>query len=212
MLNNLTALADNGSRRLDSTAGEDKLNERQQSIDHAEKLRAIRRAMAGELETALRALANMDPHAASEAEALIAGIMAIKDKIEARAQVLGYADTCRQAIAVCAGECCRWHFPKRLSRVDFFAAVFGLPAPARVALAEQLQAAGDGIYQCPLLQRNGCIFSFENRPAVCTAAYPCLAGSDYWDYKESFREELTRLRKALGQLIDRYGMDTHSEH
>lgn len=166
--------------------------------------------MAAELETALRALANMDPHAASEAGTLINKVMVIKNEIEARAQVLGYVNKCRQAIAVCAGECCRWHFPKRLSRVDFFAAVFRLSEPDRAALAAKLQAAGDGIYQCPLLQPDGCIFSFENRPAVCTAAYPCLAGSDYWEYKERFREELTRLRKILGQLIDKYGIDTHN--
>lgn len=203
----MTALQDNGSRRLDIRTGEDKLSGRQTSKNHAVELRGIRQAMAAELEIALRALAKMDPQAMATAGKLIAALRSIKTKIEERARAFGYSETCRQAIAVCAGECCRWHFPKRLSRVDFFAAVFNLPEIARVTLIEQVRASGDGVYQCPLLQRNGCIFSFEHRPAVCTAAYPCLAGSDYWAYKESFRKELTKLRKDLGALIDTFGID-----
>jgi len=167
--------------------------------------------MAVELETALRALAKMDKQAASEAGDLIHRMAVIKNKIEARARALGYAEKCRQAIAVCTGECCRWHFPKRLSRVDFFAAAYNLPVPARAALTEQVQKADERIYQCPLLRHDGCFFSFENRPAVCTVAYPCLAGSNYWEYKERFREELNRLRKTLGRLIDRYGFYTHNQ-
>ena len=167
--------------------------------------------MAAELKTALRALAAMNPQAAREAGNLITGIAAIKSKIEARARALGYAEKCRRSIAVCAGDCCRWHFPKHLSRVDFFAAVFNLQAVDRAALTTQLRGAGDRTYQCPLLLSDGCIFSFENRPAVCTAAYPCLAGSGYWEYKERFRKELTRLRKALEKLIDRHGIETGDE-
>lgn len=184
------------------------MNGRQISKEHAAELRKIRRTMAGQLKTALRALAEMDSQAIAEAGDLVAALMSIKKMIEERAWALGYSETCRQAIAVCAGECCRWHFPRRLSRVDFFAAVFALQDTARNALTEQVQASGDRVYQCPLLQRDGCIFSFENRPAVCTAAYPCLAGSDYWDYKERFRKERTRLRDALEKLIDKYGIDT----
>lgn len=164
--------------------------------------------MAAELEAALRALAKMDLPAVAEAGELIAALMSIKTKIEERARALGYAERCRRSIAVCAGECCRWHFPKRLSRVDFLAAVFNLQAAERAALTTQVRTAGDRFYQCPLLQRNGCIFSFENRPAVCTVAYPCLAGSDYWDYKERFGKDINRLREALGELIDKYGVDS----
>jgi len=164
--------------------------------------------MAAELKVALRARAKMDSQALAETEDLIAALKSIKRKIEERAQALGYSEVCRQSIAVCAGECCRWHFPKRLSRVDFFAAVFKLQAVARTALAVQVHASGDGVYQCPLLQNDGCTFSFEERPAVCTAAYPCLAGSDYWEYKERFSSARASLRKALGKLIDTYGLET----
>jgi len=208
----LTARCDSGSRRLKCRVGEGKLNGRRISKHHSEGLRTIRRAMAAELETALRALAAMNPQAAREAGNLITGIAAIKSKIEDRARALGYAEKCRRSIAVCAGECCRWHFPKHLSRVDFFAAVFTLPAADRAALTSQVRRTGDRVYQCPLLLSDGCIFSFENRPTVCTAAYPCLAGSGYWEYKERFRNELTRLRKALRKLVDKYGVDPRDEH
>ena len=158
--------------------------------------------MSRDLAAALRACGEMDSRAATEARGLISDLRAIKQKIEVRAATLGYSERCRESIATCRGECCRWHFPKSLSVVDFLVAVFTLAPDERKALVKQVEAASNRSYQCPLLRKDGCIFVFENRPVVCTSAFPCLAESAYWHYKETFREEIDKLRAALGRLID----------
>jgi len=162
----------------------------------------IRRAMSRELAAALRVCENMGPADAAEAEQLIAELGAIKRHVEDRAASLGYSARCRQAIAVCRGECCRWHFPKTINRIDFFIAVFGMTDTAKEAVVNQVQPVEDRAYRCPLLCKDGCIFSFADRPVVCTNAFPCMAGADYWQYKERFREEIDAIRAALGSLID----------
>ncbi len=160
--------------------------------------------MARDLATAVRALKKMTPEAVDAAAQLISDLVSIKHQIEARARSLGYSEKCRQAIGVCGGECCRWHFPKTLTRIDFFMAVFNLEACERTALEEQVQSAGDEFYHCPLLQKNGCIFGFENRPVACTNAFPCLVGQEYWQYKERFKNDIETIRAALDSLIDQH--------
>lgn len=164
----------------------------------------IRKAMTGELKVAIRARRKMEPAVVTEAARLVADLGAVKRQIENQAALLGYSKRCRAAIAVCKGECCRWHFPKTINRVDFFIAVFRLAPDLRSALVEQVRPTDDRGYQCPLLRKDGCIFSFENRPVVCTSAFPCLAGTVYWQYKESFRKEIDAIRTALGNLIDQH--------
>ncbi len=159
--------------------------------------------MTGELEMALRAREKMEPAAVDTAAQLIFDLGAIKRQIEDRAESCGYSKRCREAIAVCRGECCRWHFPKTINRVDFFIAVFHLAADATSALVEQVRPTDDRPYQCPLLRKDGCIFAFESRPVVCTSAFPCLAGTDYWRYKERFRKDIDAIRAALSCLIDK---------
>lgn len=163
----------------------------------------IRRAMSRELVMALRVCENLGSADAAEAEQLIAQLGAIKRHVEDRAASLGYSERCREAIAVCGGECCRWHFPKTINRIDFFLAVFGMTDTEKEAVVKQVQPTDDQAYHCPLLCEDGCIFSFANRPVVCTSAFPCMAGSDYWQYKESFRKEIDNFRAALDRLIDR---------
>ena len=163
----------------------------------------IRRAMSGELATALRVCKDMGPADTAEAEQLIAALGAIKRHVEDRAALRGYSERCRQAIVVCRGECCRWHFPKTINRIDFFIAIFGMTDTEKEAVVKQVQPVGGQAYRCPLLREDGCNFSFANRPVVCTSAFPCMAGSDYWQYKEGFREDIDAIRAALDRLIDK---------
>ncbi len=37
---------------------------------------------------------------------------------------------------------------------------------------------------CPILTETGCFFSFEQRPVLCTNAYPCFNDHSYWIEKE----------------------------
>jgi len=159
--------------------------------------------MSGELATAVKVRANMGPADAAAADQLVADLGGVKRQIEERAAALGYAGRCRRAIPVCRGECCRWHFPRTIDRVDLFIAVAGLSSDEMTAVVAQVRSAADRPYQCPLLRADGCIFAFEKRPVVCTSAYPCVAGSDYWRYKETFRREIDTIRAALGRLMER---------
>ncbi len=186
-----------------------KLKRNPTSSDRRNLMTHIRRAMSGELAKALQICQNMGPADAAKAELLIADLGAIKRHIEDRAALLGYSERCRQAIAVCRGECCRWHFPRTINRVDFLIAVFQQSADANAALIDQVQPGGDRAYQCPLLLKDGCIFTFATRPVVCTTAFPCFAGADYWQFKESYRKDIDAIREALGQLVDE-SVDGHA--
>ena len=163
----------------------------------------IREAMTRELDMALLALEKMEPSAVDAAAQLISDLGSIKQQIEGRAESHGYSKRCREAIAVCRGECCRWHFPKTINRIDFLIAVFGMTDTEKEAVVKQVQPVGGQAYRCPLLREDGCNFSFANRPVVCTSAFPCMAGSDYWQYKEGFREDIDAIRAALDRLIDK---------
>lgn len=178
------------------------MKRRPTSPDRRNVITDIRRAMSGELATALRVCENMGPADAAGAEQLIVELGAIKRHVEDRAALLGYSERCRQAIAVCRGECCHWHFPKTIDRIDFFIAVFEMTDSEKEAVVKQVQPVGDRAYRCPLLCQDGCVFSFANRPVVCTSAFPCMAGSGYWHYKERFRKDIDAIRAALGSLID----------
>ena len=149
----------------------------------------------------MQAREQMGPAATAEVEQLVAKLGEIKRRIENRAASLGYSEHCRQSIPVCAGECCVWHFPRDIDRVDFLVALTGLAAAERAALVEQVQLAADLSHKCPLLREDGCILTFDNRPVVCTNAFPCMAGSEYWQYKETFREDTEDIRAELNRLI-----------
>ena len=164
-------------------------------------MQKIRRAMSRELAMALQAREHLGPGGFAAVAQLVADLRKIKRRIEDRAQALGYSARCRQAIPTCAGECCRRHFPRTINRVDFLIALFGSSAAERKALVKKLQAV-DLSHQCPLLRADGCILSFANRPMVCTNAFPCFAGEDYWRYKETFRDNIEDTRAALNRLIN----------
>ena len=181
---------------------EETLTELHTPEERRQTMQKRRRAMSADLAAAWRAREQMGSAAAARAAGLIVELGSIKQAIENQARALGYTQRCRRAIEVCRGECCLWHFPKTISVVDFFIAVFDFAEEETAALAAQIRAgAGGQAYQCPLLRKDGCIFDFQNRPLVCTSAFPCMAGQQFWQYKERFRADIATLRTDLGRLI-----------
>ena len=187
---------------MDTTAGGRKLPDINTPQNRHCTIKKIRQTMSTDLESALRACEQMSPAFALKAAELISDLRAIKQQIEGRAGALGYSARCQQAIEVCGGECCIWHFPQTLTAVDFFIAAFDLAAEERQVLAKQIKSPVNERYQCPLLRKDGCIFAFQSRPIVCTSAFPCLAGGEYWQYKEKFRKDIETIYAALGRLVD----------
>ena len=43
--------------------------------------------------------------------------------------------------------------------------------------------------------------SFKNRPMVCTNAYPCFSGRDYWEFKEAGNRRAKPIFKQLEAII-----------
>lgn len=112
----------------------------------------------------------------------------IRYRIYEKAVELGYVKKCKDSIPVCKGECCKWHFPKDLSRLDFFVTVCSISSEKQNTLVDQL-LFNTGQYQCPLLREDGCLLSFGRRPLVCSSAYPCFAGDAYHAFLEKQRKE-----------------------
>ena len=92
---------------------------------------------------------------------------------------LGYDRRCRRSIPVCRGECCDWHFPRKLTAADFVVMLWEMPRGQVHALEKRILAAGGVKMQCGLRASGGCIMSFERRPLICASAYPCFANSAY---------------------------------
>ena len=134
----------------------------------------------------------------------IAELKIIKYQIESKADELGYSEACKKSINYCKGECCIWHFPKKINWLDFFIAISGLLASKLSELFEQLNEVDNVKYQCPLLHKDGCFFSFDNRPITCTNAYPCFAGDQFWEFKERKRNNIKALYMSLDQILQKY--------
>ncbi len=58
------------------------------------------------------------------AESHINEIQLLKYQMETIATQRGYSQACKTSIPVCKGDCCKWHFPKKLNHIDFFIAIF----------------------------------------------------------------------------------------
>ncbi len=125
----------------------------------------------------------------------------IRSEIEARAVELGISKACKTSIPDCRGDCCRWHFPKDLTVTDFLIAVCRMPAPETTRILRILRDSEATRFQCPLLQSNGCSFSFEQRPFACTVAFPCHAGESYHRFTTEKRNEIDGIRARLEKMI-----------
>lgn len=146
---------------------------------------------------ALRQLPGKKLHTA---EIRVEEIISLKYEMETFAGQKGYSQACKRYIPTCGGECCKWHFPKHLTPGDFFVAVFRMPKEEQALLTKLiLNSGGD---QCPLLLETGCSLSFEQRPVVCTNAYPCFNDRSYWEKKEKMNTRFVRAFDALSAILE----------
>lgn len=127
----------------------------------------------------------------------------IRYRIYEKAMRFGYVTKCRDAIGVCKGDCCKWHFPKNLSYPDLFIIVCSISAEKQKALKGQI-VFDNGKYQCPILRENGCSLSFDSRPLVCSNAYPCFAGGAFYDFLSKQRKEIDVHYILLKEIFERY--------
>lgn len=127
----------------------------------------------------------------------------IRHRIYEKAARFGYVTKCRDTISFCKGECCKWHFPKKLSYTDLFIIVCSLSAEEQSALKDQI-VFDNGNYQCPILRENGCSLSFDSRPLVCSNAYPCFAGGSFYDFLSKQRKGMDIQYIFLKEVFDKY--------
>jgi hypothetical protein len=125
----------------------------------------------------------------------------IKQETEQTAIALGYSSACRRSIEFCRGECCRLHFPKTFSVADFLAIIGSLTPKKREGLTNRILSNRSSGKQCILHMPDGCFLSFNSRPMVCTNAYPCFAGREYWEAKEAGNRRAKQIFKYLSSLI-----------
>ena len=139
----------------------------------------------------------------SKALKAVSEINSIRQRIYEKAIRFGYVTKCRDAIGVCKGECCKWHFPKNLSYPDLFIIVCSISAEEQKILRD-LIVFENGKYQCPILRENGCSLSFDNRPLACSNAYPCFAGGSFYDFLTKQRKEIDEHYILLKEIFEKY--------
>jgi len=152
------------------------------------------------LNHAVHAMEMMDGESWDLARKAVDGLSVIKFEINNEARNLGYARRCRAFIPICGGACCKWHYPKNLSARDFFIAICTLSQNELYRLIRHMEGFGYGARRCPFLCEDGCFFSFEDRPIVCTNAYPCFTGEKYWIFIEERKERVQAIFQDLGSL------------
>ena len=152
-------------------------------------MRDYRKLLCGELKAAICICNQLNEKDRAKALGAVNEVNHIRHQIYEKALGFGYVKQCIDSIPVCKGECCKWHFPKNLSRLDLFITICSITVAEQTALADQL-ALNNGKYQCPVLRKNGCLLSFDSRPIACSNAYPCFAG-------ESFHKFLLKQRKKI---------------
>jgi len=145
-------------------------------------MKYVRAAMHENLLIAMDALHELSGEKMQAVEILIREIISIKYQLETIADQKGYSQACKTYIPTCRGECCKWHFPRNLTYMDFFLAIFRMPEEQQGELAELI--FNNTRNQCPVLLETGCFLSFEQRPVTCTNAYPCFHEQSYWNEKD----------------------------
>ena len=136
-------------------------------------------------------------------EELIGRAADARRKIQAAARCLGYDRRCTEAIPTCGGECCRWHFPRRLSAADMAIMIWGAPDREidRLAASVAAMEAGVEAVSCPLRTRRGCRLPFDRRPLICASAYPCFAGESYHRLTSETIGDLQPVLFSIGEHI-----------
>jgi len=159
-----------------------------------------RKLLVGELKAAIRIYDQLNEKEKAGAFGAVSEVNRIRHQIYDKAAGFGYVKLCMDSIPVCEGECCKWHFPKNLSRPDLFITVCSITAAEQTALAEQL-ALNNGKYQCPVLRKNGCLLAFDSRPLVCSNAYPCFAGAPYHEFLKKQRKKINVQHLVLKEIL-----------
>ena len=126
-------------------------------------------------------------------------IITLKYQLETLAAQKGYSKRCKDSLPVCHGDCCKWFFPRNLTPVDFLVAIFHMPEDQQAGLAEQISSNKNK--QCPVLLNTGCFLSFEQRPVLCTNAYPCFNDRSYWIEKEKQNTRFKAAMESLGAIV-----------
>jgi hypothetical protein len=129
---------------------------------------------------------------------LINKVVSLKQQMEALANQKGYSNACKTSIPTCKGECCKWHFPRNLNHIDFFIAIFNM-SEVQQAEFSKIILNNNGNH-CPVLLKNGCFLSFEQRPVLCTNAYPCFNERSYWKEKEKRNIQFKKVFDSLENL------------
>ena len=129
------------------------------------------------------------------ADEQIKQIISLKYQMETTANKKGYSQACKSSIPICKGDCCKWHFPQNLNHIDFFISIFYMSKDQRSTFTELL--LNNQKNRCPILLKTGCFLTFEQRPILCTNAYPCFSDRSYWVEKE--RKNI-QFRKAVDLL------------
>lgn len=163
--------------------------------------RMIQGSMYQSMEEALYACEELYPQSRKMALKRAEEVQSIKYEIGDRAEKLGYKRICRDSIPICRGECCRWHFPQNIGAVDFYLALLRLSRKGRSSLVRKLQDTENKSYQCPLLCEDGCFFSFNERPIVCTNAYPCFAEREYWELIQTKKKRIKNLYFSMEEIL-----------
>ena len=153
--------------------------------------------MHNNLRLAVDALQGLSKKSKMDLETWIKEIISLKYQMETLADQKGYSLNCKRSIPICKGECCKWHYPRNLTHVDFLIAIFNMGEEQKALLSKKI--LGAKYDHCPMLLKTGCFLSFEQRPVLCTNAYPCFSDHSYWIEKEKknilFKKEFDRILK-----------------
>ena len=164
--------------------------------------RAYRQHLLTELNAAVYMAEHLPGDEKQQAHAAAEAIGRFRHVLYKKAEELGYPAACAKSISDCRGECCKWHFPANLDGVDLFLCIFSLSAEKRKELQARLGLKDDR-HQCPFLDPDGCIFSFDTRPVACANAWPCFMSDAYHAFMEKERKEIRKYYHVLRELYDR---------
>ena len=170
-----------------------------------------RKRWIGKLKAAICIYDQLNEKDSARALGVVNEVNRIRHQIYEKALEFSYVKQCIDSIPACNGECCKWHFPKNLGRLDFFITVCSITAAKQTALADQL-ALNNGKYQCPVLRENGCLLSFHSRPLICSNAYPCFAGASYHEFLKKQRKKINVQHVLLKEILQKEMGDLRHVH
>jgi hypothetical protein len=159
----------------------------------------IQAVMHKNLMVAIDRCKNLSQKGMRDAKFKVKEIITLKYQMETIATQKGYSQACKASIITCKGECCKWHFPRNLTHIDFFIAIFFMLEKQQTELAKLI--CNNKKNYCPILLKTGCFLSFEQRPVLCTNAYPCFNDRSYWIEKEKTNIRFKSVIDALDIIV-----------